>query len=240
MSYIMRILKIMAFAILVCGLTACSGGSKGNDKSAQAKYEESLRNTLEEATRRADSCENRIKNLREQQDEWINDFTTVSNPREAASYMILTSYQKDYPPRNTGLIARLADNAQFELIASLSGARFNQITVESGDESVASGIVPVDQALNYTVDGLNIVLFTGTEADAIGRFIADNELNNIRVIYQNGKTTGMVALTSDKRNMIMRTYQFYEAQREINHLERMMSKISKEKEIIKAHLSAEE
>lgn len=235
----MRILKFIAFAILVGALPSCSGGEKEKGATAQAKYEESLRNSLNEATRRADSCENQIKSLRAQQDEWINEFTTVSNPREAASYMIFTSCQKDYPPKGTGLIARMADNAQFELIASLSGGRFNQITVESGAETVTSGIVPADQALNYMVDGLNVVLFTGPEADAIGKFIADNELNNIRVIYQNGKATGTMLLSTDKRNMIMRTYQFYAAQREINHLERMVSKISKEKEIIKSHMEPE-
>lgn len=214
-------------------LTSCTGNSD-KDK-ARREYVSGLNDSIQALKSEIDSCNAQISILQEQQDVWLRDFTTVSNSREAAPYMIFNGFQDKYPPTSTGLIARLAENGQFELIASLKGARFDRITVTSDSESATSDVVPADQALNYTADGLTTVLFTGTRADSIGRLIADNDLNNIRVVYLNGNPVSTWSLPVSYRNMIMASFQLYDAQRTIGRLERRVPLLNRKIDLLRVH-----
>ncbi len=231
----MRIKEILKSAFLIC--IVVSGGCKsGNSrKDAIKEYAFKLESEGKMTVRGIDSCNNAITSLRELQDAMMPEFTTVTKAREAASYIIYTSFKDNYPPKSTGLIARLADNGQFELIASLTGSKFDQITVQAPNASATSDVVPADQALNYTVDGLTTVLFTGQKADEIGKLIADNELNNIKVVYLNGGIKGSWNIPVDTRNMIMNTYELYFSQREINRLERKAQMLNERLRILRLH-----
>lgn len=229
-------LSSMAFvALLSLAFIPAGCNSKNSDRDAGKDYAKSLDDSIAALKTRIDSCDLAIKDLKAQEDEWLVDFTTVSDPRQAAPYMIYSDMKDVYPPKNTGIMARLADNGQFELIAALRGSRFNSISVISGENSASSDIVPPDQALNYTVDGLTIVLFTGPNADAIGKLIADNDLNDIKVVFNNGKPVKTIQISNEYKKMIMASYQLYADRRECNRLERMIPMLSRKIDILRNH-----
>lgn len=215
-------------------IISCSGGND-KQKKAEADYLRSMDDSIAVLNQEIDSCNSAIQSLRTSEDIWLHDFTTVSNPREAAPYIIYSAAKDKYPPKSTGLLARLADNGQFELIASLTGGTFDQIVVESSGESISSEVIPPDQALNYTAGGLNTVLFTGPSADSIGQLIADNDLSTIKLIFMKGKPVNSINIPQMERTMIMASYQFYAAQKEINRLERRIPMLANKIKILRVH-----
>lgn len=232
-SHIFRYLAVGVLIGAVSGLTACSG--KSDNQKAQSDYLRSLNDSITTLTEEIDSCNNTFRITRENQDVWLRDFVTVSKDREAAPYMIFHSFENKYPPQSTGLIARLADNGQFELVASLEGARFDRITVESPDATASSDIVPADQALNYMAGNLNTVLFTGAMADSIGQLIANNQLNNITVIFQNGKPVRRWEIPNDYKKMIMASYQLYDSQKSMERIERRIPMLNRKIQVLREH-----
>lgn len=226
--------------LLMAGLAMLAGcGNSGKDgKQARQDYERSLGDSVTVLQSRIDSCSNAIATLRDNQGVWLRDFETVSNPREAAPYLIYRGFRNRYPPTGTGLIARLAENGQFELVASISGTRFTSIAVTSGSATATSEIIPADQALNYMAGNLNTVLFTGPKADSIGHLIADNELNPLTVSFINGRAVGSWKIPDSYAKMITASYELYHTQTEINRLERRIPMLNQKLSIIRNHMQA--
>lgn len=233
--------KHIATALLmlpVIGLASCSGGNA--ERSADKAYAAALKDSIRNIQAEIDSCDRNLDILRDNQDVWLRDFTTVANSREAAPYMIYTPFKEKYPPTETGLIARLAENGQLELIASLRGARFDQIAVTADMETVTSDVVSPDQALNYFADGLNTVMFTGPKADMIGHLIADNELNPITVSFINGKPVKAMKLPEEYSKMISTTFELYNTQKQIAALERRVPMLHRKIDLLRSHLDKTE
>lgn len=226
---------VLTAAILLPGLGACSG-KKDNAEKARADYARSLQDSVTALKAEIDSCNDNIAMLRKRQDVWLRDFTTVANEREAAPYMIYTPFKEKYPPASTSLMARLAENGQFELVAACSGKRFNSITVTAPSVSATSDIVPADQALNYMAGNLNVVMFTGTAADSIGHLIADNQLNDITVTFVNNGPVASWKMPLDYSKMIMATYELYASQRDMNAMERRIPMLSRKVDLLRQHI----
>ena len=102
------IASVIAAAVMLPGLCACSG-KKDNAGKTRADYAQSLQDSVTALKAEIDSCNSNIAMLRERQDVWLRDFTTVANEREAAPYMIYTPFKEKYPPASTSLMARLAE-----------------------------------------------------------------------------------------------------------------------------------
>ena len=150
----------------------------------------------------------------------INDFEYVSNPRQVTGYYILKGWQNKLPMKKTGIYARINDNEELELIATLSGGNFNQILVSNGREEVESGVVPYDQALNYRHNNLNTVCFYGTAADSVAEFIGVNEPDKITVSYIEGNKKKQAVLGDEEKNMIARTWELYSYNKEGRELQK--------------------
>lgn len=229
------IASVIAAAVMLPGLGACSG-KKDNAGKTRADYAQSLQDSVTALKAEIDSCNSNIAMLRERQDVWLRDFTTVANEREAAPYMIYTPFKGKYPPASTSLMARLAENGQFELVAACSGKRFNSITVTAPSVSATSDVVPADQALNYMAGNLNVVMFTGTAADSIGHLIADNQLNDITVTFVNNSPVASWKMPLDYSKMIMATYELYASQRDMNAMERCIPMLSRKIDLLRQHI----
>lgn len=230
----MKIPHIAAIFVATLLMSGC-GGRKADDKP-RADYSLSLGDSIEVMRTEIDSCNRAIASLKESQDIWLRDFTTVDNSREAAPYIIYSSFRDKYPPATTSVMARLADNGQFEIVAALAGARFSSITVTAPDVSASSETVPPDQALNYMAGNLNTVLFTGPKADSIGRLISDNELNNISVTFVNNGPVKSWSIPDSYKKMLSATFRLYDAQRQINTLERRVPMLNRKINILREHL----
>lgn len=228
------IVSIMASASALLMLAGCVAKSNDGEK-ARADYAASLSDSIAAVQSEIDSCDSRISVLRDDVADRMADFTTVSNPREAGSYTILTSYKDKYPLRSTGLVARINDNGQFELIAALAGQPFDCIEVQAPEVTVSSATVPNDQALNYRTAALTTVLFTGPEADSIGEMISENELNPLTVVYMQGRPVKSVKLSDGEAKMISYTYMLYKRRQDLAHLERKVPMLHEKINLLRLH-----
>lgn len=233
--------KIFIIPVIGCMLALASCGGKNNSAEiAKENYRQSLNDSIVSLQAEIDSCNNQIAELSNEVNDWLRDFTTVNNPREASSYIIMTSAKDNYPLKSSGIIARLNDMGQFELIAALSSKPFDSIVVKSELETADSEVVPKDQALNYQTPELTTVTFTGDKADAIGKFVADNELNSMTVTYlQNGNPVQTVKVTENEAKIISYTYMLYKSNSEMERLERRVPLLHEKINLIRLHLEKE-
>ena len=225
--------KWMTGALLLV-LAGCGSGNKG--EQAKADYNRSLGDSIEIARQEIDSCNNRIKVLRDKVGQWLVNFTEVNNPREAGGYLIYTRMKDKYPLTSSGIVARINDNGQFELIAALNPGQFDQISVSSEGNEAKSTVVPHDQALNYRNGQMTTVMFSGKEADEIGRLISTNAMNRVMVaFYDNGKLRVKNPIDTQYANMIMATWQLYSDQREANRLEHRAQMLHEKVNLLRTH-----
>lgn len=156
----------------------------------------------------------------------VGYFDYVNDPRQVEGYYIFTGWKDRYPMQKTALVARVTEDERFELIATLTGGQFNEIGVTAAGETVASEVVPHDQALNYRSGNLNTVCFYGTKADSVGQFISTHSTDEITVVYLNGNKTGSLRLPSDEKQMVARTWELYAAQKNLHSLEKELPRLS--------------
>ena len=230
-------MKKITIAILPALLLAsCAGGNADKDK-AKNDYRQALADSITAAQRNVDSCENRLKVMTDNVNQWMRDFTVVNNSREVEGYYIFNGWQNRYPLQSTGMVARISNGERLELIAALKGSTFNAVMVERGEKSATTAVVPHDQALNYRREGLNTVMFAGAEADSVAQMIADNELNVVKIIFlENGKPKGSWQIPEDYKKMISATWMLYSSRQQQMRLEAEMKKEFKKIEILRTHL----
>lgn len=224
-------------AILTAGivLPACVKRVDNSEKS-RADYVKILDDSIASVQQRIDSCEIEIDILRNEVADRMRDFTTVANPREVGSYIIMTPFASRYPLKSTGIVARIDDNNRFELVAALSGGKaFQQIAVNSQDASAQTGIVPHDQALNYRTGALTTVLFSGEGADAVGSVIADNELNPLTLVFIQSNPVQSWKIPAENARMIAATWLLYDASRKLGELERKVPMLHEKINLLRRH-----
>ncbi len=168
----------------------------------------------------------KLQEAREKVGIMVGDFDYVKDPRQVEGYYIFKGWKSRYPMQTTALVARVTEDERFELIATLTGAHFNEVGVTSAGETVSTEVVPHDQALNYRAGNLNTVCFSGSSADSVGQFIATRSNDQFLVTYLNGKKTGSLTLPSDEKQMIARTWELYAAQRNLHMLEKELPRLS--------------
>lgn len=215
-------------------LGAC-GGKNDKGEKARADYGLALQDSIEVMQQQIDSCNSNIARLNDETGAMLHDFTTVGNPREVGTYIIFSTFKDKYPLRSTGVVARVNDNGQFELVAALSGKRFDQIRVLAPDMALESEVVPNDQALNFRNQNLTTVLFTGSRADSIGALIADNALNGLKVDYLQGGTVSTWTMPVENADMITATYRLYSNMKERARLERRVPMLHEKINLLRAH-----
>lgn len=221
-------------AIALTAFTSCVQ-RKDNSKEMRANYELTLSDSIEVVNQQIDSCNKEITSLREEIGVMMGRFTTVSNPREAGSYMILTDCKERYPLAATGLAARINDGGQFELIGALSGKAFDRISISAAGESATTSTVPNDQALNYRTAALTTVMFTGAEVDTVGRFVALHNEDDLKVTFINGSPVQSWQMPASTAAMISETFTMYEKMRELNRLERRVPMLHEKIKLLRLH-----
>lgn len=229
--------KYFALSIALLALASCSPKKVGSERADD--YAASLNDSIAAINAEIDSCENNLQILHDRVAEWLRDFTAVSNPREAGTYWIFTKFRDRYPLKGNGVITRINDNGQLELIAALKGAPFDKIAVRTGETTIMSDTVPNDQALNYRVDGFSTVLFTGPRAVEIAKTIADNQLNHVAINYYGSNLILSWTVPQDVKEMIMSTYMLYSSQQDAARLEKRIPMLHEKINLIRTHQAAQ-
>ena len=149
----------------------------------------------------------------------LAQFEKVNNPREVTGYYIIKGWSSHIPLKSTGIYARINENENLELIATLSGSTFNQIEVGG----LYSDIVKHDQALNYRHATFNTVFFTGGKADSIAEYISHHEEVNLKLDFIEGKHKSQFVIPTNQKNMISQTWSLYSSQLEIRKLQKELA-----------------
>ena len=222
----MKIKKLIAFAAISSILLPSCRVKTPQAVEERENWLLSLNDSIAKYEKERGEVELRLQEAREKVGQMIGDFDYVKNPRQVEGYYIFNGWKDRYPMLKTALVARVTEDERFELIATLTGAHFNEIGVTSAGETVSTNVVPHDQALNYRAGNLNTVCFADSATNSVGEFIATHSTGDITVAYLNGNRTGSLSLPSDEKQMISRTWELYAAQRNLHSLEKELPRLS--------------
>ncbi len=211
--------SIIASVSIFCLLLAGGCVSRKEQPSKHKEWLESLNDSIADMRMSIDSINYLISELNDSVAGMLGSFERVDNPRYVEGFTIFKGWSKKYPLTSTGLVARMKDDENLELIAALRGGTFTEIDVAAGGEHARSETMPYDKALNYRSGNLNTVAFSGGKADTIAMLIAGNP--NVEVIVTfSGKNSHK--LTAGEKEMIGATYRLVAANKESKRLQRIL------------------
>lgn len=215
--------KNIGIAFLLILLMTSGACKKLKTPDALKEREEwisSFKDSIDACKQNIEISELQLQDINKRISSLMNEFAYVSNPRQVAGYYILKDWEKKIPLKTTGIYARLTEENTLELIASLTGANFEQISVESEGDRIESAIVKHDQALNYRQNNLTTVCFYGAATDSIAVFIYGYKGSKIKLDFIQGKSVKNIDIPGDEKAMIAKTWELFEAQQEIKLLEK--------------------
>lgn len=218
-------MKKKFFYIIFFALTIISGVSckKIKTPEAVAEREEWIRSfadSIKECEQTIEIAETQLEEIHKNIQSMMEGFEFVSNPRAVEGFYILKDWRVKIPLTKSGIYARLTEQNVLELIVTLAGGEFDQIAVLSDGEELKSSIVKHDQALNYRYNNLNIVCFSGGACDSIAELIYGYKGSKIKLEFLNGKTPKQIDIPGDEKEMIAKTWELYDAQKEVRSLEK--------------------
>lgn len=217
--------KISCLLLASAALFAC-GHKKSEAEKEREQWLSSLNDSILLYRKQMEEVTAQLSAVQDEVGRMIVNFSYVNNPREVEGYYILDGWQSHYPLTSTGIVARITENEGFELIAALEGGTFNQIAASADGQTVSSGIVPHDQALNYRDGSLNRVCFSAAKADSVGRFINDNVNAGISLIFLENKAVKAIPMDKSQQRMVADTWRLFNLQTRAHRLEREMPRIS--------------
>lgn len=199
------ILSLIFISLL--SVSACKQLKKPEAQIERENWYASFNDSIENYKNQLDIIEQKLSENNNLVGGILNNFQYVKKPRQVSGFYLLKGWESKIPFSSTGIYARINDAENLELIASLSGASFNFISVSNGSEKVQSNIVPHDQALNYKSHDLNTVCFSGSAADSIAQFIAMNISDKITLSFCEAGKTKQWIIPDNEKNMIAQTWE---------------------------------
>lgn len=228
-----KVIYILGAALMLAG---CAKVNKQDAKGVHEAWLNSLNDSVAATRAQVETTLTEIDSLHAVVGSMLEDFDRVNNPRHVEPFTIAKGWAGKYPLTSTGVIARLTEGEQFELIAVLKGGTFTQLRAVSGSEEAQTEVVPFDQGLNYREGGLNTVAFTGAAADSVGRLIANTPEGSVSIYYGSSRHP----LDRSQQEMIGRTWRLYDAHRSAQRLERSLPILQEKIKILEARLSREQ
>ena len=208
------------FLILFLLPISCSRVKKPQSALEREKWIESFNDSVSYYQNLNNEVNEKLTNINNKIQSILNDFEYVKNPRQVTGYYILKGWNSKIPFSSTALYARITDNENLELIATLKGGNFNKISAECQNLKISSGVVPYDQALNYRHNGINTVCFSGSPADSVAQFISMNSDNKINIIFSEGNSDKIFTLPQDEKQMGAQTWNLFELKLEARTLQK--------------------
>lgn len=169
-------------AALCAGASGCSGeGSEdgGRKMTAAAREHAAMRASLKDSAalykERAEALQPQIEALSAEFDSLVNNLEVDARPEYVEHYRVAKGWKGYDTMAGTGILARLLENGDVEVVVSSTAAPFSSVTLSSGSESVSTQSVAKGSGLNYTVGKVTRVTFIGADAAALCDFAAAHE-----------------------------------------------------------------
>ena len=239
---IIKVCAILSIPVMLASSFGCKRRNEAKERiqAEREKWEAALPDSLKAVERQTDSIKAELQALSNSFDAMVHTFAYVDNPREVEGYYIAGAWKGDYPLKSTGLVARITKSEKLELIAALAGgAHFDRLRVVANGQTAETSIVPHDQALNYRMTGLNTVCFSDSAANSCARLIAENNGNDVKIIYLEGdRQTGTLSYSKQAQSVMLSTWNLYEVSSRISRDERMIPMLAKKGAILSAKIES--
>lgn len=209
--------------IITLILGSCVKIKKPEALSEREQWINSFHDSIEIYQKQTADIEAELNNCNARMGDILNKFEHISNPREVTGYYILKGWKSKTPLTSTGIFARITENENLELIATLSGGTFNKISVSDGNSIAESSVVPHDQALNYRHSSYNTVCFSGEKTDSLIQFIANHHASALKLNFmEGGSNKKSFTIPADEKDMIFQTWSLFEAQLQQKQLQKQL------------------
>ena len=208
--------------IFLVSLTGCGKIKKTDAEFQREEWVAGMNDSIEYYKDRNEKITVTLDDLNRSIGQQLDNFEKIKNPREVEGYYLLKGWRSKIPMTSTGIYARINENEKIELIATLAGATFNQIEVESANaDKYISEYVRHDQALNFRHERFNTVYFQGGKADTIAQNIAEGNSNKVILNFlENGNVKKTFVIPEEEKNMIRQTWDLYYTQKEAHKLQK--------------------
>ncbi len=158
------------------GLWLLGGCSSGGSESATPSAREAWRATLPDSLKHYEqlqaAAQSRADSLYAIVSAGAESLEVIDDEILVEKYRVAPGWKGYDTTASTGLLLRLLESNDVELVASLKGAPFTSIEVSTAaGESAATEAVAQDGELNYRIGGLSRVAFNGESAERITTFV---------------------------------------------------------------------
>lgn len=226
---------LAAFLIMIIGISSCKKIKTPDAIAEREKWVSSFSDSVEYYKDMSDRISLNLDEINSEIETLLSNFEMVRNPREVSGYYIMKGWNSKLPLINTGIYARINENEKLELIATLGGATFNQI----GVNGIQSDVVRHDQAFNYRHERFNTVYFSGSKADSVAQYIAENYQKPLTLYYLEGSVKKSFSLPADEKNMIEKTWRLYSLKKQALSLQKELWLCSRKIETLRRFMNEE-
>ena len=223
---------ITSAIILSC---SCSRVEKTEAEREREEWIAGFNDSISYYKNLSDDITLKLDNLNSEINTLLENFEFIRNPREVSGYYIMKGWNSKLPFVNTGIYARINEGEKLELIATLGGATFNQISVGG----IRSEVRHHDQAFNFRHERFNTVYFSGEETDSLARYIYENKNNALKLEYLEGNRPRVFSLPENEKNMVAQTWLLYSNQSEAHKLQKELWIASRKIETFRRLLNME-
>lgn len=220
--------------LLIC---SCSGENKKSNGPSQASrdhaaWRASLTDSIDSLSALSESLQTQLMQSRTVLDSLAAEFDVVNNPTLVEKYRVAKGWKNYDSTSSTGIVARLLEDNTIELVATLAGGNFNQLSFSANGNSVTTDAVAPDGANNNTIGNVCRVAFCGNKAADVAEFVAHNISSEIKMSYmRSGRSVNTVTLSAAQKKMIAATYNLNDALAATRNIERQLPVIFKKLEL---------
>ena len=203
----MKLLKYSLPALLLGSLL--TGGCKSDEKSGEmtpaarehAAFRASLRDSMNLYNSSAASLKSETDTLQKEFEALYSRLEVDDRKEYVEIYRVAKGWKNYDTMSGTGLLARILENGNVEVIASSDKGSFSSIELSSEGDRFITEKVPESAGFNYTVGNQSRVTFSGNDALAICNFALSHKDSAIKVIFRGAKSN-TISLTNAQIEML--------------------------------------
>ncbi len=231
-------MRKIALAISLLGIMAGCGVNeeKTSAKIAHEKWLISLNDTVDSLNNVITGINEAVLQHSERIDSLLALVDVVNEPVLVEKYTVAKGWI-NYDLMQQGVFLRMLEDNTLELKATSKGHNFESIEIASSSDKAVSDTVKHDQAMNYRVDGSNIVAFTGKSVPALCKIVSDNKDGVVKMTFV-GKSRKTIELTAKQKDMISTVYGLWSEMTESNRKQLMLPILSEKIQLIQTKINA--
>lgn len=193
---------LMSSAVCGCG---SSGDKNGDSLTPAARQHAALRASLRDSaafySQSAAEIESELDSVKSEFEILVSGMDATDRGDYVEIYRVAKGWRGYDTMAGTGVLARLLENGDVEVVASSASGPFSSVTLSADGESVVTKPVKEGGGLNYTVGNITRVTFIGADALALCDFAEEHKGETMTLSYVGAKTS-VLKLSSSQADML--------------------------------------